>query len=80
MYSGTLTAFLAIPAYEKPINSLSDLLHATRHNNYKLILGLQTSNEYIFKVIREKKKWMEGVSVGIKSQGHVEQANAAKHG
>lgn len=49
MYAGTLTAFLAIPAYEKPIDSLWDLLNAVKHKNYKPVVVLGTSNEFIFK-------------------------------
>lgn len=34
MYSGTLTAVLAVPAYEKPIDSLWDLWDAMKHKGH----------------------------------------------
>ncbi|KAK8749126.1 hypothetical protein OTU49_015688, partial [Cherax quadricarinatus] len=49
MYSGTLTAVLALPAYEKPIDSLTDLLYAVKYMKYKPVVVLGTSNEFVFK-------------------------------
>lgn len=50
MYAGTLTAFLAIPAFEKPIDSLWDLLNVAKHNNYELVVTYESVNNFIFKV------------------------------
>ncbi|KAK4318684.1 hypothetical protein Pmani_010312 [Petrolisthes manimaculis] len=49
MYAGTLTAELARPAHEAPINSLLDLLRAIHTRGYKMILAEGTSVEGIFK-------------------------------
>ncbi|XP_045588740.1 glutamate receptor ionotropic, delta-1 [Procambarus clarkii] len=49
MYSGTLTAVLALPSFEKPIDSLADLLYAVKHKKYKPIVVLGTSNEFVFR-------------------------------
>lgn len=49
-YAGLLTAVLAIPSYEKPIDSLWDLLHAVRHKAFVPIVFYGGVNEFIFKV------------------------------
>ncbi|XP_064120868.1 uncharacterized protein LOC135225510 isoform X2 [Macrobrachium nipponense] len=49
LYSGTLTAVLAVPAYEKPINSLQDLPQAVKRGMTLLVNGA-TTHEFIFKV------------------------------
>ncbi|KAG7170324.1 Glutamate receptor ionotropic, delta-2-like 21, partial [Homarus americanus] len=49
LYSGTLTAVLAIPAFEKPIDTLSDVLEATRHGFYPVVIK-ESSIDYMFKV------------------------------
>ncbi|XP_042224799.1 glutamate receptor ionotropic, delta-2-like isoform X2 [Homarus americanus] len=49
MYSGTLTAVLAIPAYERPIDSLPDLVHAAKHKGYKPVVVYGTVNEFLLK-------------------------------
>ncbi|XP_066988250.1 probable glutamate receptor isoform X2 [Macrobrachium rosenbergii] len=48
LYSGTLTAVLAIPAYEKPIDYLTDLRRA-RAEGYTISTTRDSTNEYIFK-------------------------------
>ncbi|XP_066982668.1 ionotropic receptor 21a-like [Macrobrachium rosenbergii] len=48
LYSGTLTAVLAIPVYEKPIDSLEDLPRAVR-NGFTLTVVGDSLNEYMFK-------------------------------
>ncbi|KAG7170273.1 putative Glutamate receptor ionotropic, delta-1-like 41, partial [Homarus americanus] len=48
IYSGTLTAFLAIPSFERPVDSLIDLLHATRYDFVPGFL-VGSSNEFLFK-------------------------------
>ncbi|KAK7084344.1 hypothetical protein SK128_011265 [Halocaridina rubra] len=48
LYSGTLTAFLTIPAYEKPIDSLQDLLRSVK-DGFAPAVQSGTSNEYILK-------------------------------
>ncbi|XP_068229311.1 probable glutamate receptor [Palaemon carinicauda] len=47
-YSGMLTAVLAVPAYEKPIDSLEDLPRAVKEG-YTLGVLEDSSSEYIFK-------------------------------
>ncbi|CAL4079859.1 unnamed protein product, partial [Meganyctiphanes norvegica] len=54
LYSGTLTAVLAIPSFEKPIDSLWDLLEAVKNDGYFPITTFGTSNEFIFKVMMLK--------------------------
>ncbi|XP_042857155.1 glutamate receptor ionotropic, delta-2-like [Penaeus japonicus] len=49
LYAGTLTAVLAVPTFEKPIDSLWDLLTAIEEDGYKATVVYQTSNEFIFK-------------------------------
>ncbi|XP_071524435.1 probable glutamate receptor [Panulirus ornatus] len=48
IYSGTLTAYLAIPSFEQPIDSLNDLLEATQDGYVPLFL-VGSSNEFLFK-------------------------------
>ncbi|XP_064120838.1 glutamate receptor ionotropic, delta-2-like [Macrobrachium nipponense] len=48
LYSGTLTAVLAVPAFEKPIDSLTDLLDAVIKDGFKPVVVRGTSNEFIF--------------------------------
>ncbi|XP_066990697.1 uncharacterized protein [Macrobrachium rosenbergii] len=48
LYSGTLTAVLVVPAYEKPINSLQDLPQAVKRGMTLLVNGA-TTHEFIFK-------------------------------
>ncbi|XP_068200712.1 glutamate receptor ionotropic, delta-2-like [Palaemon carinicauda] len=48
LYSGTLTAVLAIPAFEKPIDSLGDLPKAVK-DGFTLCVNRDTTNEYIFR-------------------------------
>ncbi|XP_068215576.1 uncharacterized protein [Palaemon carinicauda] len=48
LYSGTLTAVLAIPAYEKPIDSLEDLPKAAE-DGFTIGVIRDSTNEYIFK-------------------------------
>ncbi|XP_068227665.1 glutamate receptor ionotropic, delta-1-like [Palaemon carinicauda] len=48
MYSGMLTAVLAIPAFEKPIDSLLDLPRAVK-NGYTLGVLKDTANEMLFR-------------------------------
>ncbi|ROT83246.1 hypothetical protein C7M84_023582 [Penaeus vannamei] len=46
LYAGTLTAVLAVPTFEKPIDSLWDLLGAIENDGYKATVVYQTSNEF----------------------------------
>ncbi|XP_042884156.1 glutamate receptor ionotropic, delta-1-like [Penaeus japonicus] len=49
LYSGTLTAVLAIPAFEKPIDSLADLLQAMKEHGFSPLFIHDTSNVHILK-------------------------------
>nr|XP_027228470.1 glutamate receptor ionotropic, delta-1-like [Penaeus vannamei] len=49
LYSGTLTAVLAIPAFEKPIDSLADLLRAMKEDGFSPLFIYDTSNVHILK-------------------------------
>ncbi|XP_069171820.1 probable glutamate receptor isoform X1 [Procambarus clarkii] len=49
LYSGTLTAVLAIPSFEKPIDSLVDLLNAIKKDGFIPVFAYGTSNEFIFR-------------------------------
>ncbi|XP_066976065.1 glutamate receptor ionotropic, delta-2-like [Macrobrachium rosenbergii] len=49
LYSGTLTAVLTVPSFEKPIDSLTDLLDAVIKDGFKPIVVRGTSNEFIFR-------------------------------
>ncbi|XP_042861234.1 ionotropic receptor 93a-like [Penaeus japonicus] len=48
LYSGTLTAVLAVPAFERPINTLGDLSEANQ-NGYTIGTIQDSSLEFIFK-------------------------------
>ncbi|XP_063591946.1 glutamate receptor ionotropic, delta-2-like [Penaeus indicus] len=48
LYSGTLTAVLAVPAFERPINTLNDLSKA-KENGYTIGTIQDSSLEFIFK-------------------------------
>ena len=50
VYQGNLTASLAIPSYEKPIDSLQDLYVAVSERGFKPVVSPSSSNEFIFKV------------------------------
>ena len=50
IYSGTLTAYIAIPIFDKAINNLEDLLTAAKEDGFSPLLSRGTSNELIFKV------------------------------
>lgn len=50
MYAGTLTAELARPAHEAPIQSLFDLVRAIHTRGYKMTLVEGTSVDAILKV------------------------------
>ncbi|XP_066960828.1 glutamate receptor ionotropic, delta-1-like [Macrobrachium rosenbergii] len=52
LYSGTLTAVLAIPAYEKPVDSLNDLPKAIK-DGYTLGTVKDSSLEFLFKEAKE---------------------------
>ncbi|XP_071522288.1 probable glutamate receptor [Panulirus ornatus] len=59
MYSGTLTAVLALPAFEKPIDGLADLPEAADHG-FTLGVVRDSSIEFIFKEAQTgiyKKVW-----------------------
>ncbi|XP_064118946.1 glutamate receptor ionotropic, delta-2-like [Macrobrachium nipponense] len=49
LYQGTLTAVLAVPKFEKPIDSLNDLLASMKKGEFTLAVVYATSNEFIFK-------------------------------
>ncbi|XP_068249304.1 DNA ligase 4 [Palaemon carinicauda] len=76
MYSGTLTAFLSVPSYEKPIDSLSDILEATEKGFYPVIfregsidflLKFATSGVYreIGQLISEEKNYVDVIADGV---------------
>ncbi|XP_064095572.1 ionotropic receptor 93a-like [Macrobrachium nipponense] len=48
VYSGVLTAYLSVPSYEKPVDSLSDLLGATDKGFYPVIFR-EGSIDFLFK-------------------------------
>ena len=50
MYAGTLTAVLVLPAFTKPIETLTDLLLATRRGDLNPAVVEGTSNAFLFKV------------------------------
>ncbi|XP_064080693.1 glutamate receptor ionotropic, delta-1-like [Macrobrachium nipponense] len=52
LYSGTLTAVLAIPAYEKPVDSLNDLPKAIK-DGFTLGTVKDSSLEFLFKEAKE---------------------------
>ncbi|XP_068208645.1 glutamate receptor ionotropic, delta-2-like [Palaemon carinicauda] len=54
LYSGILISVLTVPTYEKPINSLENLLDAMKHRGTKLILGCGSNNEFIFSMTDQK--------------------------
>ncbi|XP_064120826.1 glutamate receptor ionotropic, delta-2-like [Macrobrachium nipponense] len=59
LYSGMLTAVLAIPSYETPIDSLEDLPRAVKDGFVVGVMG-DTSNEDVFKVATDgifKQTW-----------------------
>ncbi|XP_045104359.1 glutamate receptor ionotropic, delta-2-like [Portunus trituberculatus] len=47
LYSGTLTAVLALPVYEKPIDSLADLLEASKQGFYPVTIK-EISIDFLF--------------------------------
>ncbi|XP_063865701.1 glutamate receptor ionotropic, delta-2-like [Scylla paramamosain] len=49
MYAGTLTAVLALPAFTKPIETLTDLLEAARRGDLQPAVVEGTSNAFLFK-------------------------------
>ncbi|KAK4325750.1 hypothetical protein Pmani_003693 [Petrolisthes manimaculis] len=49
LYSGTLTAVLAIPAYERPLDTLSEVLEATKQGIIPVVIR-ESSVHYIFQV------------------------------
>ncbi|XP_066982740.1 glutamate receptor ionotropic, delta-2-like [Macrobrachium rosenbergii] len=53
LYSGTLTSFLVVPVYEKPIDSLQDLPRAVE-NGFTLTVSEGTLLEYAFKILQGK--------------------------
>ncbi|XP_076068494.1 uncharacterized protein LOC143040943 [Oratosquilla oratoria] len=52
LYAGTLTAFLAIPAFEKPLDSLQDLLEAAGTKGLIFTVMNGSSNEALFQEAR----------------------------
>ena len=50
MYAGTLTEVLASPTMEKPIDSLFDLLKASREGRAVPVLVVGNMMEYVLKV------------------------------
>ncbi|XP_068229574.1 glutamate receptor ionotropic, delta-2-like [Palaemon carinicauda] len=52
LYSGTLTAVLAIPSFEKPIDYLADLPRA-KANGYTITTTRDSTNEYLFKEAKD---------------------------
>ncbi|XP_042857157.1 glutamate receptor ionotropic, delta-2-like [Penaeus japonicus] len=49
LYSGTLTAVLAVPSFEKPIDSLFDMLEAMKENGFQPLINYGTTNEFILR-------------------------------
>ncbi|XP_064102705.1 glutamate receptor ionotropic, delta-2-like [Macrobrachium nipponense] len=58
LYSGTLTAFLAVPSYEKPIDSLNDIPRAVKEGGFIIGAVKETIFEYL----------MRGATQGIYKQ------------
>ncbi|XP_066955368.1 glutamate receptor-like isoform X2 [Macrobrachium rosenbergii] len=54
LYSGVLTSVLSVPSYEKPIDSLYDLLDAIRHRGTKMLTVCGSNNEYLFSMTTQK--------------------------
>ncbi|XP_068239048.1 glutamate receptor-like [Palaemon carinicauda] len=48
LYSDVMISMLAVPAFEKPIDSLYDLLEAIEKRNYITVLGCGSNNEFIY--------------------------------
>ncbi|XP_068220145.1 glutamate receptor ionotropic, delta-2-like [Palaemon carinicauda] len=60
LYSGTLIAVLAIPSYEKPVDSLTDLPWAVLQEGYTLGTSRMSMMEFLFKYATEgiyKETW-----------------------
>ncbi|KAK4313216.1 hypothetical protein Pmani_015393 [Petrolisthes manimaculis] len=60
VYAGTLTAYLTKPSFDKPINSLEDLL-AARERGVVAAVTSGTSTETIFKVVERNTAWISGM-------------------
>ncbi|XP_066982739.1 glutamate receptor 1-like [Macrobrachium rosenbergii] len=58
LYSGTLTSFLVVPVYEKPIDSLQDLPRAVENGFTLTVIG-DTLLEYVFKILQGKSVHIE---------------------
>ncbi|XP_068229758.1 glutamate receptor ionotropic, delta-2-like [Palaemon carinicauda] len=48
LYSDVMISHLAIPSYEKPIDSLWDLLDAIEHRGYMTVISCGSNNEFLF--------------------------------
>ncbi|XP_068240964.1 probable glutamate receptor [Palaemon carinicauda] len=48
LYSDVMISVLAVPSYEKPIDSLYDLLEAIKKDDYVTVLGCGSNNEFIY--------------------------------
>ncbi|XP_066948590.1 glutamate receptor ionotropic, delta-2-like [Macrobrachium rosenbergii] len=54
LYSGTFISVLTFPIYEKPVDSVQDLLDAMKHRGTKLMLGCGGHHENLFNVVTLK--------------------------
>ncbi|KAK7073806.1 hypothetical protein SK128_013577 [Halocaridina rubra] len=48
LYADVMIAHLAVPSFEKPIDSLYDLLGALKHRGFYTVLGCGSNNEFIY--------------------------------
>ncbi|XP_066963850.1 probable glutamate receptor isoform X2 [Macrobrachium rosenbergii] len=48
LYADVMISVLAVPSYEKPIDSLYDLLEAIEKDHYVTVLGCGSNNEFIY--------------------------------
>ncbi|XP_066948588.1 glutamate receptor-like [Macrobrachium rosenbergii] len=59
LYSGTFISVLTFPIYEKPVDSVQDLLDAMRHRGTKLMLGCGGHHENLFNQKAEQKTYQD---------------------
>lgn len=50
LYGSTLTALLAVPSFEKPIDTILDVVDATEFDDFSIGTFKATSLELLFKV------------------------------
>ncbi|XP_068201709.1 probable glutamate receptor [Palaemon carinicauda] len=54
LYSGSLISVLSVPSYEKPIDSLQDLLDAIRHRGTQMLTVCGSNNEFLFSMTTQQ--------------------------